>query len=167
MARKRSKRRDLFAHIVLWPSLLLSIALLSGWLKIFTVRGPSMMPTIHDGDIIVAVHREPRRSDIVVVKHGEQWLCKRVVGLPGDTLQMTDIIVTVNKHKEEGYGIIPYPSYINEFQLADDEYYILGDNRAESLDSLAFGAVSRDEIKYRTLLVVPIGRLGIKDRGEP
>ena len=94
-------------------------------------------------------------------------LVKRVIGLPGDTIEVRDCVVLVNdKELDEPYlsdddktncGIDDMPLV----SLARDTYFVMGDNRSESLDSRAFGAVKESSIVGRaTVRVWPLSDLG-------
>ena len=92
------------------------------------------------------------RFDIVVLKIDgrEDNLIKRIIGLPGETVEIKDNDIYINDKKLEdkyGYGV----TYnIDKVTLKKDEYFILGDNRKISLDSRVFGTIHKDEIKGTT-----------------
>ena len=95
------------------------------------VRGSSMVPTLHEGDWAVAVRvRRIRRGQIVVIEHPDRpgfELVKRVVALPGET--------------------------VGERRLADDEYWVEGDDPTASTDSRRFGPIGRGLVRGRVWLV--------------
>ena len=125
------------------------------------VNGSSMYPTL-DGNEIMLLNKLGAidRFDIVVVKlEGESNnLIKRVIGMPGETVEIINSKIYINGEvldDDYGYG----STYsIDSITLGDDEYFILGDNRVVSIDSRAFGKVSRDEIKGTTnFIMYPFG----------
>ena len=94
-------------------------------------------------------------------------LTKRVVAIPGDTVQGRNGNVYVNGFKIDDIATEPFP----RVEVGADEYFVLGDNRSFSQDSRDFGAVPRDAIFGRVFMVYwPIGDLGspeIRHEGPP
>ena len=128
------------------------------------VNGNSMYPTL-DGNEIMLLNKlgEIDRFDIVVVllDENDHHLIKRVIGLPGETIKISNSKIYINGKKLEddfGYG----RTYnVDAVTLGEDEYFVLGDNRVVSIDSRVFGKVSREEIKGTTNFVMyPFGKLG-------
>lgn len=117
-----------------------------------TVVGDSMQPTMYDGDMCL-VNRVGglKRGDIVVVKQEEDYIIKRLVGLPHDTIQIIDGKLFVNDNyveenyiKDSGSG---EEGYLGErFILGTNDYFVLGDNRANSKDSRYIGPIQKEEI---------------------
>lgn len=128
------------------------------------VDGTSMYPTL-DGDEIMLLNKLGHidRFDIVVIhlNDEESNLIKRVIGLPGETVEIRDNKIYVNDELLEdsyGYGT----TYnIDPITLSEDEYFVLGDNRIISLDSRVFGKVNRTEIKGTTnIIMFPFSKIG-------
>lgn len=148
----------------------------------FIVRGASMEPNFSEKQYLIinefgyknvelfggAVHVEPRkdftRREVVVFAaptKRKDFYIKRVVGLPGESVQVRDGIVTVfNEANPDGY-VLDESSYLPtgrrttgdvRHDLADDEYYVLGDNRNASSDSRIFGPVNKNDVVGRVLL---------------
>lgn len=121
------------------------------------VNGNSMYPTLI-GEEIMLLNKLGKidRLDIVVVKIDEKNdnLIKRVIGLPGETVEIKDNKIYINdKYFEDTYGYgVTYN--IDKLTLDDDEYFILGDNRQISLDSRVFGKIKEDEIKGTASFVI-------------
>lgn len=120
------------------------------------VIGPSMNPTLYEGDVVVVnkfiyKFRKITRNEVVVLKYDEKLLIKRVVGLPGEHVAYNNNIMYIDgeKYKEKftnsktddfdikqlGYDIIP-----------DDYYLVLGDNRENSMDGRDFGLIKKSDI---------------------
>lgn len=132
------------------------------------VNGASMDPTLNDKDIMLLDEISYRfsdieRFDIVVVKEEDEYLIKRVIGLPGETVEYNNDKLYIDgkyvkedfKHKE---------TFDFSTTLGKDEYFIMGDNRTNSTDSRVFGPISRDKIMGKTsLTILPISRFGNKD----
>ncbi len=116
--------------------------------------GPSMEPTYSDGDIILMAPvsaGDLRRGDVVDFAGPDgQMYVKRVIGLPGETVEIHDGGVYINGSLlNEAYSCKP-PDYTMEAVTAGSgQFFILGDNRPLSADSHAFGPVSGANVKYR------------------
>lgn len=132
------------------------------------VNGESMYNTLHHKDImllneVIYYFNDIERYDVVVIKHDGEYLIKRIIGLPGDTVEGKNGNVYVNGKKIN--DIYEY-SETDEFDLVkvlDNQYFVLGDNRADSLDSRDFGCFNRSDIRGKANLVIfPLDRFGIK-----
>ena len=117
------------------------------------VNGSSMYPTLKGNEIMLLNKLgHINRFDIVVLKIDgrEDNLIKRIIGLPGETVEIKDNEIYINDKKIEdkyGYGV----TYnIDKVTLKKDEYFILGDNRKISLDSRVFVTIHKYEIKGKT-----------------
>lgn len=120
------------------------------------VRGSSMAPGIHDGDRILVDHlsyvfREVRRGDIVVLQYPldpSLDYIKRVIGLPGDRVEIHDGAVWVNDERlAEPYVSDRDPRTRLSAIVQPEHYFVLGDNRPHSSDSREFGQVPRDNLR--------------------
>lgn len=144
------------------------------------VPSSSMEPTIMPGDRIVfnrigAYYQKPKRGDIVIFEEGNQKLIKRLIGLPGEAIDLMDGKVYVDGVEllEEAYigkevrtNFIDDPRYESiryPYTVPEDSYFFMGDNRSGSLDSRAFGAIKEDRIiaigAYRIYPFDKIGKL--------
>ncbi len=146
------------------------------------VIGSSMETALYNGQTIYISRftyllSKPRRGDIVVfLPNGNQhthYYVKRVVGVPGDTIQITGGILYVNGEPEEDekYDLIEDPGVAeNPILLEQDEYFVLGDNRNSGEDSRSgnIGPVSRDLIEGRAWfkLTKDESKFGLIKRGE-
>lgn len=143
------------------------------------VIGRSMMPTLMDGDNLILNKisyrfHEPERFDIIVFpyRNGDHKnFIKRVIGLPGDTIQidMDGVIYINGEALEEGYGaeVIKDPgAAVNPITLNEDEYFVLGDNRNNSEDSrFSVGVVYRKEILGKVWIrITPFSTFGKVDK---
>lgn len=126
------------------------------------VSGESMKPTLDGGEVMILNKLSKiDRFDIVVVDIKKEDIIKRVIALPGETISCENGTIYVNgKKQEEGYskGIT---GDFEKITLADDEYFVLGDNRENSLDSEELGPMKEEQIKGTTSLVLfPFNRIG-------
>lgn len=112
------------------------------------IVGPSMTPTLRNGDIVILDKlsyrfSEIKRDDIVALYYADtKFLVKRVVGLPGETVEFKDNKLYINdKYYEEKYlddDIVTDNFSLEELNyttIPDDMYLVLGDNRGDSMDS--------------------------------
>jgi signal peptidase I len=133
------------------------------------VTGWSMHPTLVAGEYVLVnrlayTRRSPQRGDVVLVRgplEGNKAIIKRVVGIPGDTVQLSRGVVRVNGAPLEGASS---PEEMDSekhgmWTLDQDEWFLLGDARDMSTDSRSFGPVPRKAIKGRAWLVYwPLSR---------
>lgn len=133
----------------------------------FYVKGASMEPSFYDDEYLIINEigyrlAEPERGDIVVFKYPkqpDQYFIKRIIGLPGERVIIKDNnVIVFNKKHREGKELDESDYLLGsektagsaDVTLKKDEFFVLGDNRAHSLDSRSFGAVSRENIVGKT-----------------
>lgn len=153
---------NLFKIII---TLLISIILILGFflnnIFIAIVDGSSMENTIHHGDILIINKKSysvssPQRYDIINVyapyKY-DNFLVKRIIGLPGDILEINNSILYINGEKI-------YEQYIKEemnipyylkLKIPKDKFFVMGDNRNVSLDSRYFGLIQSEDIQGKVI----------------
>ncbi|WP_022793748.1 signal peptidase I [Marinococcus halotolerans] len=134
----------------------------------YVVSGPSMLPTVEDGQRMIInkigyAFSEPERSDIIVFHANENSdYIKRVIGLPGDTVEYRDDTLYINGEAQEEPYLEEYQNetsgaFTQDFTLEgvtgettvpEDSYFVMGDNRPRSEDSRAdaVGFVDEDQI---------------------
>lgn len=105
------------------------------------IRGNSMWPTFQDKDVVIIskLMDEYKRFDVVVILTGDGNIIKRIIGVPGDTVQIIDGCVFINGCLlDDEYATAPMvdAGIASELiQLDENEYFVLGDNRNNSKDS--------------------------------
>lgn len=145
-------------------TILLSVALFLG-INALTARvlveGYSMRPTLDDGEYIL-VNKMSFRSTLpeygdVVVFHfpisPDQDFIKRVIALPGDTVDIRDGQVRVNDQLLEEPYIAAAPHYVGTWQVPDENIFVLGDNRNNSSDSHSWGAVPMKNVIGKAIFI--------------
>lgn len=140
------------------------------------VSGDSMMNTLYDGDNLIVDKisyrfRAPKRYEIIVFPYRYQentYYIKRIIGLPGETVQIIDGYVYIDGEKlDEHYGReVMLKAGIAEkpIQLGEDEYFVLGDNRNYSSDSreTSVGVLHRSELIGRAWIRIwPLKDFGV------
>lgn len=138
------------------------------------VHNVSMQETLTEGDILIMDKliykiRDPKRYEIICFDsdYEREGLIKRVIGLPGEKIQITDGMIFINGNKIDdvkGLVKIEDPGRANfEIQLADDEYFVIGDNRPDSIDSRSeeIGNVKAENIIGKAMLrIYPFDKFG-------
>ncbi len=169
----RDKRRSALKFVleliqVLAISLVIIIPIRYFLIQPFYVKGASMEPNFFDHEYLIIDElsyrlHDPQRGDIVVFKYPKdptQFFIKRVIGLPGETVEIIDGKVRIynTAHPngffldESGYIDGVFTSSRQIVPLKKDEFFLMGDNRPASLDSRIFGPVDRSFLIGRVAL---------------
>lgn len=135
----------------------------------FFVKGASMENNFHDGDYLLIDEisyrfNEPSRGDVIVFRYPEnpsQFFIKRIVGLPGETIEIKNNKVIIYNSKSSKEGLTLKEDYLSASQrtdgnllvkLGDNEFYVLGDNRLQSSDSRRWGKLDKKFITGRAFV---------------
>jgi signal peptidase I len=147
------------------------------------IRDDSMSPTLRPGQRVLVSRlpyllAPPQRGDIVIVRNRidpSAWETRRVIGGPGDRLDIKGAQVSVNGQplKEpyqpenlERVGVNPLTT--GQYQLVEDQYFLMNDNRADLDDSRSYGASSADDIVGRAWLVMwPLENVAAVQHARP
>lgn len=173
-ASKRGRRRRRADNIAYMLVLFAMVYLMLHFIGQRTsVKGISMEPALSEGDQILIdklsyYFKEPERFDIIIFREGSLFYIKRIIGLPGERIWISrsgDIFVD-DRLLDEDYGkeAMRYAGLAGkELLVGEKEYFVLGDNRNESLDSRyeEVGTVKRSQIIGRAVFrIYPFGSLG-------
>lgn len=161
LSRPRLRRRGLAYELLETLILIAAIYSLVDLASVrFYVDGPSMEPSFLTGQRVIVSRinymlAQPQRGEIIVFESPDRPgvdppLIKRVIGLPGETVEIRDTRVYINGRELD-------EPYINEpcsdsrcvdttWELAADEYFVMGDNRNRSRDSRSFGPIERSHV---------------------
>ena len=132
----------------------------------FIVEGASMDPTFETGEYLIVDElsyrfKEPERGDVLVFKYPadpSKSFIKRLIGLPGEIVSIKEGVVTITSSEHPNGLMLEEPYIGNEkvenfsYTLGLGEYFVMGDNRAQSADSRIWGAVPEDNIIGRPFL---------------
>lgn len=185
---KKRDKRVVVLEILDWIKYILIAIILGLLISKFVIQrsevvGRSMEDTLHDEDQLVVdkltlLFSSPERGDIVTVNgakaHNDNkevgMLVKRVVALPGDTLDFKDGKVIINGQEIEEdylsagtYTMAPF-GWQGEIRIPEGHYYVLGDNRGNSADSRVFGPVPENAIEGKVWIrIYPFDKFGKLD----
>lgn len=171
---------NLKKEILSWVKTIAIAFIIAFLLKTFIFRpvyvvGASMNPTLGNGEVLVMWKldyklNDPERGDIVVIKEDQdklehKSLIKRVVGLPGETVEIKNGKVYINDEElSPSYvDIKTYPYGFKKAQIPEGMYFVMGDNRPNSRDSRdsSIGFISRKNIEGKvTFRFWPFKKIG-------
>ncbi|MBQ7139498.1 MAG: signal peptidase I [Clostridia bacterium] len=161
-----------------WVFELLAAFAAALFLRLFVVslariKGRSMLPTLQDRDValvwrLLYLFRTPRRGDVVICHYPgrrmkrlpfiPQAFVKRVIGLPGDTVEWLEGELLLNGQPLREPYLDPARCRFKRTRpprtLGPDEYYVLGDNRDSSNDSRSVGPIRRRAIRGRVVCLI-------------
>ena len=147
---KKSLFKDIIETII---TALIIFGIIQSFFILSNVNQTSMYPTFKDGDFIIATRGYLQKNiydyeDIVLLKHENRILIKRIIGKPGDKILISNGEVYINdKILNEKYGAkIEYTPGEIELTVPENEYFVLGDNRDNSLDSRNIGTIKQNLI---------------------
>ena len=152
----------------------------------YIVQGASMEPTFETNQYIIVDElsyrfEKPKRGDVIVLKYPKdtsKFFIKRVIGLPGETLTIKDGVVSIKSPTTNTTITLSEPYIVfaktdpadnetitlkeDKNNPGNDEYYVMGDNRAASSDSRAWGTLPERLIVGRTMIrLFPFGEIGL------
>ena len=111
----------------------------------FRVVGESMLPSYQHNDLVFAntLSDSYSTNDVVILRYGKEKIIKRIYAVQGDVVELradgvyiNKIFITCNSNKYEKV----------KYLLGESEYFVLGDNYEQSIDSRYFGVINQDEI---------------------
>lgn len=175
---RKKKLRGILIEVVLYIAIIvLCVKVVPRYVIQRTiVDGESMMDTLKDRENLlvekISYHfKDPERFDVIVFypygRDSKEYYIKRVIGLPGETVQIIGSQIYINgKVLEENYGKDPieFAGTVEEPQtLGEDEFFVLGDNRDVSQDSRfeEVGFVQKKNIEGKAILrIFPFSKFG-------
>lgn len=140
----------------------------------FIVSGASMFPTFHDGDYLIVDEisyrfNQPKRDEVIIFrypKNPQKFYIKRIIGLPNETVDILGSQIKITNAENKDGFILEQPFVQNEsnnqlhFELKEDEYFVMGDNRSASSDSRFWGPVPSDLIIGKAFVrLLPLNKI--------
>lgn len=147
----------------------------------FYVEGASMEPNFYNKEYLIVDEisyrfSDPERGEVIIFRPPNNYsvyYIKRIIGLPGETVEIINNQIKIyNTENPEGF-ILDESKYLDEENfttmeerkypaISSDEYFVLGDNRQNSMDSRRFGMIKRSNIKGQVFLrALPFNRFTI------
>lgn len=138
----------------------------------FIVSGASMDPTFASGqyllvDQLTYYFKEPQREDVIIFhypKNPRTYFIKRVIGLPGESVQISNGEIRIDGKKIDDSHVASNHKSMDSVNvtLKDTEYFVMGDNRAESSDSRSWGPLERKYIVGRPAIrLFPFNKIAV------
>ena len=181
--KRKLPKPTIWEELLSWiTSFAISLVILALFLvfvgKPFTVSGQSMYPTLHDSDrMFMSKLGDIHRFDVVVLQAPDQdkEYIKRVIGMPGDTIEVKDGKLYINGQVVDQPFInkeilVNKTVYIDDFTLQEltgeskvpeGKYFVMGDNRGVSRDSRMIGFIERSAIEGKAVFTIwPLNRIG-------
>jgi signal peptidase I len=157
------KRTRLIREIVETVALTLLIFLVIRFAaQSFRVEGQSMEPGLHSDEFVLVdkaayLFQSPQRGDVIVFHYPidpSKDFIKRIIGLPGDTIQTTSSRVIVDGQVlQEPYVNQAFNSDNETCKLGPDQFFVMGDNRGNSLDSRTWGPLDKSYIVGKAIMI--------------
>jgi signal peptidase I len=141
----------------------------------FIVSGESMVPTFQNGQYLIVdeltYHFEaPKRGEVIVFRYPKdpsQFFIKRIIGLPGETVHISDAGISVTKQDgtteqlDESY-VVNSGNGTSDRTVPANNYFVMGDNRPESSDSRSWGFLPKSNIVGRVFVrLLPLTSIGL------
>lgn len=172
----RLKRQHWLISLILLALVWLILPLPLPWLiNTATMRvrndGFAMTPTLPNGGYMIAdrqayLRQLPQRGDVVLLQYpassdSTRMLVKRIIGLPGEVVMIDNGQVLIDGVPLSEPYISAPPPYRGEWTISEGQYFVLGDNRPDSIDSHQFGAIPRESILAKAVWIYwPLANFG-------
>ncbi len=174
--RRKRPRRNKAGSLFLWILEILivcmtAVLLVAALGQRVSTAGDSMSPVLKNGNVVLVNHfiynfKDPARGDIIAFRQDEtrHYMLKRVVGLPGEMVQISEGKVLINGREPDKDIYVSDIEYAGEAEepvkLGEDEFFVMGDNHAASDDSRlpSIGNIKKDDIFGKAWFIVSPGK---------
>ncbi len=183
---KPIKQKTVGSEVISWlitiaTAVVLALVIRAFFFEIYGVEGESMTNTLQDGERMFCTKLDyltggPQRGDVVICHYpnrGGTAFVKRLIALPGDTIEISRGVVSVNGQvlefpKNMNWDVQPLYNY-PKTTLGADEYFVLGDHRGNSNDSHLLGPIPRSMILAHVRTVIwPLNKIrGVENEFVP
>ena len=170
-------KKEIREWIISLATAIIAVAIIRAFLfTIIRVDGPSMMETLHDGDrlyvnVLDMKMNGPDRFDVVILHYPERKenFVKRVIGLPGDVLEVKEGVLYINGEaveeeflsSERTVRFGKSANNIAPITVPEGQYFVMGDNRDNSNDSRSVGFIDEDMFVGKVRYIIwPFSRIG-------
>lgn len=161
--------RELRKTILILAAVFAGILLLAVFaMPVFRITGNTMNPTLDEGNIVLSIRTgNLKEGDLAAIRYSDKILVRRVIGLPGDRIEMDESgTVRVNgKVLAEDYVSNPAAGQTDltyPFVVPEGQYFMMGDNRSVSIDSRnsAIGCIPEDMIAGKLMMrIFPLNEI--------
>lgn len=170
---KKGKKKAWLKGASITTAIIVALLLVfTQWFSFVSVQGPSMYPTLSNNELCLVnrfsyLSAKPARGDIVLVNvqvsEFSSWAIKRVVGLPGETIEVSNGVLYINgkvSNMFPGQKVLPHDLEGKMITLPENAYFVMGDNQTHSIDSRVdmFGSISIDHINGKFLMALKSGK---------
>jgi signal peptidase I len=158
--RQLIKPNRLYLLVGLGAGLIAAFTIFCSEFKLAIVVGESMLPTLRSGDLLIIdrrayEHSDPGRGDIIVARYGKDWVVKRVVGLPGEEVEVRRGTLFVDgQARSEEHAIEKGLLDVTKGRLLAGDFATLGDNRALPAVLAVHPILSRNEMLGKVIFSV-------------
>lgn len=152
------KKNDIISYVIIILVVVLIRTFIATPIK---VNGDSMNNTLKDGYLMILkkFDKKIERFDIVVVKYKSDKIIKRVIGMPGEDVKYENGKLYINNEEVKDEHSNNTKDF--KYYCGKDEYFVMGDNRSNSLDSRIIGCVKRSNIMGSTdFIIFPFNKFG-------
>jgi signal peptidase I len=154
---KRKQHAMKHFHLSLFATIILVAILACGYQSVLRFDGYSMEPTITNGQKLFTEEislSDLKQGDIIYFELDERLQAKRLIGLPGEKIEIRDGNIYINDQiLIEDYEASSPEYRFGPITLEADRYFVLGDNRNDSNDSHQYGPINGDQIMGRVTLI--------------
>lgn len=172
--KKETTKKEKYKELITYAIIIILIILIRTFIITpVRVNGTSMDDTLKDKEIMLLnkfsyYFKDIKRFDIIVIDYENTKLIKRVIGLPGETLEYKNNKLYINgKEQKETFLNQETEDFniedLGYTKIPENCYFAIGDNRKDSLDSRVFGCFKKDQIKGKANIVLfPLKNFGYK-----